>query len=77
MKSFARYVVAPAICAGALGAAVVGLAGTAAASTGSDGTTTTVRGPQVVATPHTIAQPWVPPKHHVVIVPVPSDLGGA
>ena len=75
MKSFVRYVVAPVICAGALGAAVVGLAGTAAASTGADGAT--VRGPQVVATPHTVAQPWVPPKHHVVTVLVPQDLGGA
>ncbi len=60
------------ICGGVLGGVAVGLAATANATTGSDGPQ--VRGPQIVATPHTTAPQWVPPRHRLVIVR--SDAGG-
>jgi hypothetical protein len=65
------------ISLGVLGGAAVGLAATAGATTGSQNpqgpnTTSTVRGPLIVATPNTTAPRWVPPPHRVVIIPAES-----
>jgi hypothetical protein len=53
-RNFARYIALPAVSAGILGGAALGLAGMANASTTQD-----VRPPAVVATPNTIARPPV------------------
>jgi hypothetical protein len=77
MTNFARYIAAPVICAGAISGAAIGLAGMANASTGSNtpGTSSTVRGPIIVATPNTTAPRWVPPITHRVVI-VSPDSGG-
>ncbi|AGB20527.1 hypothetical protein Mycsm_00063 [Mycobacterium sp. JS623] len=53
-RSFARYIALPAISAGVLGAAALGVAGTANAGTYSYEPTPR---PGIVATPNTIARP--------------------
>jgi hypothetical protein len=75
---FARHIVAPAICAAAIGGAAIGLGGIANASTGPaipPDPNPTVRGPLVVATPQTPVTPWIPPRHRVMVPR--SDNGGS
>jgi hypothetical protein len=73
-RRFARHIAAPLICAGAIGGAAIGLAGTAGASTGSNvspdpNPSATVRGPLIVATPpHTTAPHWLQPRHRVLLL---------
>jgi hypothetical protein len=78
-RRVARFFAGWMICMGVLGGAAVGLAGIANASTGSGSTqttgpTTSVRGPQVVATPNITAPRWVPPQHRVIVIPL--ETGG-
>jgi hypothetical protein len=73
---FTRYVAAPVICAGAIGGAALGLAGIANAQPGSSdssGSGPTVKGPDVVATPHIIVRPTYPSHRHRV--PMDTGLG--
>jgi hypothetical protein len=60
---FARYLALPVVCAGILGGAALGLAGTAGAGTYSYQPTPR---PGIVATPNVIARPpvMVTPRHH-------------
>jgi hypothetical protein len=73
-RRFARHIAAPLICAGAIGGAAIGLAGTAGASTGSTpapapNPSATVRGPLIVATPpHTAPPIWLQPRHRVLLL---------
>jgi hypothetical protein len=75
-RSFARYIALPAVSAGVLGAAALGLAGMANAGTYSDEPTPRTG---IVATPNTIARPpvVVMPGHrwhhnHGFVIDVPA-----
>jgi hypothetical protein len=76
-RHFTSYIAVLVICAAAIGGAAIGLAGIASASDTS--TTTTVRGPQIVATPNTTASPWVPapaPRLRIMADPFLVSTGG-
>jgi hypothetical protein len=68
-RFFAGVMIGMGVLAGAaVGLAAAGNASTDAANPQPTNPTAAVRGPLIVATPNTVAQPWVPPIHRTVII---------